>query len=112
MFAVTDNGDGTVTIKGGYAKTAFHGFGWLVPDSTLNLSGDCYIAIVATLDDPENHTVTISFAPHQERGSNELYIPGKQMAVDIAIYRTGVAPSIVQLWQGGAIDFSLWYYTT
>lgn len=110
MFAVTDNGDGTATIKGGLAQIEFAGVPKYIEDATVAYYYGYHICLIARRDG-FREAWKLSFVSVETGDDKYLYVPGTQMYFELA----GPSwiddhASLVQYWQGGMIRFSDRYY--
>lgn len=114
MFAVTDNGNGTLTVKAG--ETDLRGYpagiariGDTVIPATVS-GQDNYISLNASRVPPYSWVLEVKHG----KEPNAHYVPGEVMCWDLARYRgiddSGHIYGLVQLWQGGPINFKDRYY--
>lgn len=109
MFAVTDNGDGTATIKGGVAQIGFAEIPKYIEDATVAYSYGDFICLIARRDGVRE-AWKLSFVS-TNGNVKDLYVPGTQMYFELAgPDGTGNHALLVQYWQGGMIRFSDRYY--
>ena len=104
MFQVTENPDGTVTISGGVCllRGGANAVMSTVQGATLQRGqNENYALLVYT----KNSGVSLVLAP--EIGN--YYNPGTQISWPLAQLSIG-STKLIQLWQGGMIDFTLRYY--
>lgn len=116
MFAVTDNGNGTLTVKAGETDLSGYPAGMARIDDTVipaTVSGqDNYISLNASRLNGERYYWKLEVK--HGKGPNAHYVPGEVMCWDLARYRgiddSGHIYDLVQLWQGGPINFKDRYY--
>lgn len=111
MFAVTDNGDGTATIKGGWAQIGFAEVPKYIEDATVAYYYGYHLCLIARRDGVRE-AWKLSFVSVMLPGNvKDLYVPGTQMYFELAgPSETDDHASLVQYWQGGMIRFSDRYY--
>ncbi|MBQ9754508.1 MAG: hypothetical protein IJV93_07145 [Lentisphaeria bacterium] len=123
MFAVIENGDGTLTVKGGETDLTHSGTvtvpesgsEFFVPDTVIKVEGgqaDGRVIVLQatynTADQPWKLEILASdYLPH-------CYEPGKKIYWELARYsgvdHYGYLVDFQQLWQGGMINFRDRYY--
>ena len=123
MFAVIENGDGTLTVKGGETDLTHSGTStvpengseFFVPDTVIKVEGgqaDGRVIVLQatynTADQPWKLEILASdYLPH-------CYEPGKKIYWELARYsgvdHYGYLVDFQQLWQGGMINFRDRYY--
>ena len=116
MFAVTDNGNRTLTVKAGETDLSGYPAGMARIDDTVipaTVSGqDNYISLNASRLNGERYYWQLE-VKHGD-APNAHYVPGEVMCWDLARYRgiddSGHIYDLVQLWQGGPINFKDRYY--
>lgn len=110
MFAVTENGDGTVTVGGGMAITVFGEGPKTVEGTTLPKPSPDGLLLALLNARLEGTRWNLFFSIG--RSMYDGYIPGEQICWPLAQLTSDGPPahSFVQLWQGGVIDFSSRYY--
>lgn len=104
MFRVSESGE-TVTVTGGIATLgSAYGGAYEVTAATLSrTSPSSQLAVLLVW--PADGLPSFAFGSDGSDG----YIPGRQVSWPLARLSYGTSP-LVQLWQGGMIDFSLRYY--
>ena len=111
MFAVTENGDNTVTVGSGMVIKSFYEYPIEVPGATLQrpaASADYqqFVLLIVELGGAKRIYFSIATGSGY---SNEWYIPGVQICWTLARLSKEFTP-FAQLWQGGVIDFTNKYY--
>lgn len=112
MFSVLENGNGTLLVKGGL--TDLPGVTSDLEDTVLPVEKGSnyhikYILLVATVVDSYNWTVEAVSTTYPY----DYYIPGQKIYWELAEYRSvidGYIPALLQVWQGGMINFKDRYY--
>ena len=111
MFAVLDNGNGTMTVKGGFSDLyEVTGYG-MIQDTVIPIESDSprYVHLTAEPD-----FIHWKLGIMQTGKPNGAYIPGERLCWDLARYwgkdSFGYARNLVQLWSGGIINFKERYY--
>lgn len=119
MFAVLENGDGTLTVKGGETDLKPTWSAGLDPSGTMGFINDTVlkvegtsgrvIALQATLTKGTWKLEVISV-----KNSQECYVPGEKIYWELARYskvgKDGYLEDFQQLWQGGMINFRDRFY--
>ncbi|MBO5792455.1 MAG: hypothetical protein J6S54_08285 [Lentisphaeria bacterium] len=119
MFAVFENGDGTLTVKGGETDLVYGDNGAdsaIIKDTLLPVeyvyAGDNgrVICLVARWDGKMWNCQVLSLKGRAQT----LYIPGEQIYWELARYAgvrsDGTLLALQQLWTGGIINFQERYY--
>ena len=114
MFAVLDNGNGTLTVKAGETDLRGYPAGLARIDDTVvkaEVSGQWnYISLTASRKD----STTWELGIRHGTSAYAHYTPGEMMCWDLARYtgidETGHIYNLVQLWQGGPINFKDRYF--
>jgi hypothetical protein len=122
MFAVIENGDGTLTVKGGatdLTDNAHSAIGtasqYYVDDTVLNIEDrdGRIILLQATFNTDFFHSWDHKIVSVKDIREDN-YIPGKKIYWEIARYTSvdkfGYIQGFEQLWQGGMINFRDRYY--
>jgi hypothetical protein len=115
MFAVSDNGNNTLTVKGGITDLdKFYSSDSAFEEKTLAVvtasSEWHYVCLIATWS---NYRWKLSVDIHRYP-DNYFYIPGEKIFVPLARYMgtkdDGYVRDLVQLHQGGIVNFRERYY--
>ena len=122
MFAVLENGDGTLTVKGGETDLYEPDIAYLsyrpgvsIGDTILPVEGNQYygrtVVLVATLDKHSYWHLSVALT---EANRSDLYIPGEQIFWELARYasvsKEGYLQDFQQLHQGGIVNFKERFY--
>lgn len=120
MFAVLENGDGTLTVRGGetdlhpsYTELPSYGGGTSINDTVIKAEGTSergrLILLAARLEEGRWHLEIVSTPDPRE-----YYVPGEKIYWELARYscvdRYGYIENFQQIWQGGVINFRDRYY--
>lgn len=114
MFAVHDNGDKTLTVKGGDTDLNSYYSGGSFKDTVLPVSYDNsiawhYVCLIASWKDG-----SWSFSADIHRYPGSFYVPGEKIFIPLARYSgirsDGYISGLVQLHQGGMVNFKERYY--
>lgn len=116
MFAVLENGDGTLTVKGGetdlVSSDVYQYFGGAFIGDT-QLPAENRGSVICLVAKYKNLSWQLSVEQFRD-STRDIYIPGEQIFIELARYygvdEWGYLRDFQQLWQGGMVRFKERYF--